>query len=189
MSIYTRRGDHGETSLGNGARVSKDSLRVEAYGAIDEANSCIGLARTSVSDPALDTTLAFAQHRLLNCTAVLASPGATPPGRGATVASEDVAALEAAIERLEAVSGPYSGFVVEGGCETAARLQVARAVLRRAERRTVALAADEPVPDEVLAFLNRLSDTLFAAARYANTICGSSDELWDPSFAPQSLDA
>lgn len=180
MSIYTRRGDHGETSLADGTRVRKDAARVEAYGAVDEANSLVGLARASASDPLLDSILYFAQQRLFNCAAVLATPGDPRTTATPRVAPADVAFLEAAVDRFESRSGPFVGFILEGGSEVSSRLHVARAALRRAERRTITLAAHEPVDDEVLAFLNRLSDTLFAAARYANAIAGAPDEAWDP---------
>lgn len=185
MSIYTRRGDHGETSLADGSRVRKDSARVEAYGAVDEANSVIGLARAAVSDALLADVLRFAQQRLFNCSAALASPAG--PTAAAAITTEDVTALEDSIDRFETLTGPPTGFVVEGGSEAVSRLHTARAVLRRAERRCVSLAADEPVDDLVLAFLNRLSDTLFAAARYANMIAGTPDEPWDRSAPGPSL--
>ncbi len=182
MTIYTRRGDHGETSLGDGTRGRKDGLRVEAYGAVDEANSFVGQARAACADPRLDAVLGFAQHRLFNCSSRLAAAVAAqrPPG----ITLDDISALEAAVDAFEATSGPAGGFVLEGGCESAARLHVARAVVRRAERRVVALAAAEHVDETVLAFLNRLSDVLFAAARYANTTAGATEELWDPSIRP-----
>lgn len=180
MSIYTRRGDHGETSLADGSRVRKDSARVEAYGAVDEANSCIGLARAGVSDPMLAEVLRFAQQRLFNCAAALATP-ASPTSGPPRITVEDVAVLETSVDRLEALTGTPGGFVLEGGSEASARLHIARAILRRAERRAVTLAADEPVDAVLLAFLNRLSDTLFAAARYANVIAGVPEEPWDPN--------
>jgi cob(I)alamin adenosyltransferase len=190
MSIYTRRGDHGETSLADGSRVSKDSVRVEAYGAVDEANSFVGLARAAVDDEFLGGVLLFAQHRLFNCSAALAAPSIDPHSEATPrVTPDDIAALEAAIDRFETLTGPPAGFVLEGGSEAAARLHTARAVLRRAERRTVTLAAQQPVDDSVLAFLNRLSDTLFAAARYANALAGAPEELWDRSApAPASAE-
>jgi len=181
MSIYTRRGDSGETSLADGSRVRKDSARVEAYGTVDEANSAIGLARAVPVDERLDGVLRFAQHRLFNCSASLAAPG----GSAVAVTAEDVAALEAAIDGFEAATGAPGGFVIEGGCEAAARLQVARAVVRRAERRVATLAASEPVDPQVTAFINRLSDALFAGARYANALTGTAEELWSRDATPE----
>lgn len=174
MSIYTRRGDSGDTSLADGSRVRKDSVRVEAYGAVDEANSAVGLARVATVDDRTEALLRFAQHRLFNCSAALASPN---PSHGA-VTAEDVSALESTIDELEGRTATLTGFVVCSGCEAAARLHVARTVVRRAERRITTLAADEPVDPLVLAFVNRLSDALFAAARYANAVTGTGEELW-----------
>jgi cob(I)alamin adenosyltransferase len=187
MSIYTRHGDHGETSLADGSRVRKDSVRVEAYGAIDEATSAIGLARATVSDPLLADVLRFAQHRLFNCSAALASPAGERSSTAPGITPEDVAALEQSIDRFEDISGPSRGFILEGGTQSAALLHVARATLRRAERRAVKLDDAEPVDEHVLAFINRLSDTLFAAARYANAIADAPDELWDPSASKPSF--
>jgi cob(I)alamin adenosyltransferase len=181
MPIYTRRGDHGETSLADGSRIRKDSARVEAYGAVDEANSAVGLARAAVTDPALSELLCFAQQRLFNCSAALAAPAGTSTPTTPRISHEDVAALEAAVDRFETVTGPPAGFVVEGGSEAASRLHTARAILRRAERRVVTLDAETPVDEQVLAFINRLSDALFAGARYANELVGHPDELWDPA--------
>jgi len=183
MSIYTRRGDTGDTSLADGSRVRKDSARVEAYGAVDEANSSVGLARAAVADPLLADVLRFAQQRLFNCSAALASPAGSPRSSMPGISAADVALLEVSVDRFEALSGPPNGFVVEGGSEIASRLNIARAVVRRAERRAATLAAAEPVDEFVLAFLNRLSDTLFAAARYANFLAGAPEERWD-SNAP-----
>ena len=188
MSIYTRRGDHGETSLADGSRVRKDSARVEAYGTVDEANSAIGFARAAVTDPLLADVLRFAQQRLFNCSAALASPASPPLDTTPRVTADDVVALEESIDRFEALTGAPTGFIVEAGSDASSRLHAARALLRRAERRTVTLAVDEYVDDLVLAFLNRLSDTLFAAARYANALAGVADEPWDPSSPRPTLD-
>lgn len=184
MSIYTRRGDHGETSLADGTRVSKASARVEAYGAVDEANSAVGFARAAVDDKVLDSVLSFAQQKLFNCSCSLADPTADSNQRTPVVTVQDVGFLESAVDRFEQRTGPLECFVVEGGSEAAARLHVARTVCRRAERRMVTLTESEPVEELVLSFVNRLSDTLFAAARYANALAGTSDEPWDPTATP-----
>ena len=180
MTLYTRRGDTGTTSLADGTCVGKNDLRVEAYGAVDEANCAVGLALAATDDQLLGTWLVFLQQRLFNCSASLADPtdAASAPD------SDGVTAVETAIDRLEAGSAVLRGFVLPGGCETAARLDVARATVRRAERCTDALAATQPVEPTVLAFLNRASDLLFAAARYANTLAGTPERLWDAS-APE----
>lgn len=180
MSIYTRRGDAGHTSLGDGSRVPKSSARVEAYGSVDEANSAVGLARAATDDPLLDDALRFIQNKLLNCSSTLALPPVPQAAAAAAVTAEDIEVLENGIDLFEQRCDPLEGFILEGGSEAAARLHVARATLRRAERCAVALAATEHVDEHVLAFLNRASDTLFAAARYANKLAGTGDEPWDP---------
>lgn len=174
-SIYTRGGDDGTTSLADGTRVPKDDLRIEAFGAIDEANCHIGLARAAVVNSDLVDVLAFVQQRLYNCTACLASPKGLSSAPHVT--GEDVAALEAAVDKLGSRVPPLTGFVIPGCDEAGARLHIARAVMRRAERVTVALSHAEPVDPAVLAFLNRASDLLFMAARYE----GAGNECaWDP---------
>jgi cob(I)alamin adenosyltransferase len=180
MSIYTRLGDAGETSLADGTRVSKTSRRVEAYGTVDETNSAVGLARAVVSDATLDSVLHFVQQRLFNCSSSIATPDEHRGPDTPVVTADDVAFLERSIDGFEARTGALDHFVIEGGSESAARLQVARAVSRRAERRVVALAEEDAVDEQVLAFVNRLSDVLFAAARYANAIDGVAEEAWDP---------
>jgi cob(I)alamin adenosyltransferase len=178
--ISTGGGDHGHTSLGDGRRVRKDDARVEAYGTVDEAAAAIGLARTAVRDAPLDLTLAFAQQRLLNVASLLATPGTDGP----RVTEEDAETLERAAADLLDAAGGFTGFVLPGGSETASRLHVARTVVRRAERRVVSLSSAEDVDPAVLRFLNRLSDTLYAAARYANTIDGVDEDAWNAGFEP-----
>ncbi|MBN2490829.1 MAG: cob(I)yrinic acid a,c-diamide adenosyltransferase [Planctomycetes bacterium] len=181
-SIYTRTGDRGETSLVGGGRVPKDAARVEAYGTVDETNAWIGAARAFVGDRALEEALEFLQHRLFNCSSNLATPAATkrvPP----RIEEADIAFLERAIDRFEGATGKLTAFVLPGGSRAAAFLHVARTVCRRAERRVVGLGADEPVDPLVLAFLNRASDFLFAAARYSNHLEGRPDAAWDKGAA------
>ncbi|MFO8072771.1 MAG: cob(I)yrinic acid a,c-diamide adenosyltransferase [Polyangia bacterium] len=181
--IYTRTGDEGGTSLFDGTRVPKHAVRVEAYGAIDEANSWVGVALSFSEDALLAGVLEFFSHRLYNCS----SNTATPPGAGekrAGVSERDVAALERAIDRLEERAGEIGGFVLPGGCRAAALLHVARTVCRRAERRLCQLAEIEQVDPTVLELLNRGSDLLFAAARYANALDGRGDVDWDPDAEP-----
>lgn len=183
MSIYTRAGDSGQTRLADGTPIAKTSLRVRAYGTVDEANCFVGFARCAVADSSVDDVLRFAQQRLLNCSAALASPVA---GSEPLVAKEDVAALEAAIDDIEARVGGFSGFVLPSGCEAAARLHLARTVVRRAEREVIAFG-EEPggaVDANVLAFVNRLSDLLFAAARAESLATGAPEEPWDRLASP-----
>lgn len=187
--IYTRKGDRGETSLVGGDRVPKNSVRVEAYGTVDEVNSCVGHARAALEvavadELQLDRMLDFVQHRLFDCSSLLATPSAVRASRPATpaVGAEDVELLERWIDELTAAIGEIDHFVLPGGCEEACRLHVARTVARRAERRVLDLAAEAPdeIAPGVLAFLNRLSDLLFTMARYANHLYGSGDVFWDP---------
>ena len=177
-SIYTRSGDGGTTSLSDGRRVPKIALRVQAYGTVDEATSWIGAARAFVEDPFLESCLEFVQHRFYNCSSNLATPADSdfaPP----EISAEDVSWLEAAIDAFEKRTGPLSHFVVPGGCKDAGLLHVARTVCRRAERRILELAQTEAVNEEVRRFVNRASDFLFAAARYANTVCDAGDVHWN----------
>jgi len=185
-SIYTRTGDKGQTSLADGSRVEKISARVEAYGTVDEANSWVGAARAFSDDPLLGDVLEFLQHRLYNCS----SNTATPPGAGiasTTVSDDDVRFLERAIDRLEERAGTITGFVLPGGSRPAGLLHVARTVCRRAERSLWALARDEAVDTAVLTFVNRASDLLFAAARYANAIDVGGDVTWDKDRQPPAI--
>lgn len=177
MKIYTRTGDDGTTGLFGGGRVSKADPRVDAYGTVDEANAALGWARAAGLPASVDAVLATAQATLFDVGAALASPaplGATPaPG-----AAADVADLEAAIDALDAVLEPLKTFILPGGTEGAARLHVARTVVRRAERAVVDLAAREPVDPAVVRYLNRLSDLLFVQARAANRAAGRPDVPW-----------
>ena len=175
--IYTRIGDRGATSLADGTRVPKGALRIEAYGTIDEANSWVGVARAFTDDARLGAALELLQHRLYNCSSNVAT---SDPAAGATrVSGEDVAFLERAIDALDGAAGEIRGFVLPGGGRAASFLHVARTVCRRAERLLWTLAEREPVDPDVLAFLNRASDLLFAAARYANRLERGGDVLWD----------
>lgn len=187
MTIYTRKGDHGTTSLADGARVSKSSVRVDAYGTVDEANSAVGLARAAITDETLDNVLHFVQQRLFNCSSSLAMPQGHEGANTPHIDVADVALLEHAIDRFESTTGPLTHFVIEAGSEPACRLHLARAIMRRAERRIVALMAEEPVDEQVLAFVNRSSDLLFSAARYANVTSGGTEELWDQHAARPTI--
>lgn len=183
MGIYTRRGDAGETGLADGTRASKASARVEAYGSIDEAGAAIGFARQAVTDATLQATLRFAQQRLFNCSAALADPSSEE----APVSDADVCFLEAAIDLLGEADGAWRGFVLASGGEASTRLHLARTITRRVERRAVALAAEAAVDPNALAFLNRLSDLLFAAARAAAAADGDDEDLWDRAAEPPSF--
>ena len=183
--IYTRTGDAGETSLGNGERRAKFDLRVEAFGTVDEANSAIGVARLStVSESAsLDAMLARVQNDLFDLGADLCAPDtgeklACEPLR---IVSSQVDRLEREIDELNKDLQPLRSFVLPGGSPAAAALHVARTVTRRAERLMVELARvpGEIVGEPALKYVNRLSDFLFVAARHANLHSGG-DVLWTP---------
>ncbi|MGZ5849528.1 MAG: cob(I)yrinic acid a,c-diamide adenosyltransferase [Methyloceanibacter sp.] len=180
--IYTRTGDDGTTALGSGRRVAKYDLRVEAYGTLDEANATIGLARlhTKGSDPGLDAVLARIQNDLFDLGADVCFPAETKDARGRlAVTDTQVERLEAEIDALNRELEPLRSFVLPGGSEASSFLHLARTVSRRAERLMVELAAreGEPVGPEALRYINRLSDFLFVAARFANDK-GKSDVLW-----------
>ena len=177
--IYTRGGDKGETSLGNGARVAKDSIRVEAFGAVDEANACIGLARQHTSGE-MDAMLARIQNDLFDLGADLCTPEGGERRSGALrVVPEQVRRLEAEIDAMNAGLAPLNSFVLPGGSAAAAALHLARTTARRAERAVTALAREEPVGEAARHYINRLSDHLFVAARLVNDK-GAADILWVP---------
>ena len=182
--IYTRTGDKGDTSLATGERVRKTDPRVEAYGAVDEANACVGLARIHTGDDeVLDPILARVQNELFDLGADLATPEHGLPA-GATalrIVEAQVARVESEIDHLNAELSPLNSFVLPGGSEAAAALHLARTVCRRAERMAVALAdlPGQEVSEPALRYLNRLSDLLFTAARWANAR-GDGDVLWTP---------
>jgi cob(I)alamin adenosyltransferase len=182
--IYTRTGDAGLTALGIGERVPKHSLRIAAYGTVDETNACIGLARLSLSAaPQLDAMLARAQNDLFDLGADLTAPEreGKPQRERLRISEAQVERLEGEIDELNAELTPLRSFVLPGGSAAAAALHVARTVCRRAERGMVALASEpnEHVSAPALKYINRLSDLLFVASRYANDR-GSGDVLWVP---------
>jgi cob(I)alamin adenosyltransferase len=179
--IYTRTGDAGETALGDGTRVPKHSLRVAAYGTVDETNAAVGLARLHAAG-ALDEALARIQNDLFDLGADLCAPerGSDPDARPRLrVVPAQVTRLEAEIDAMNADLAPLRSFVLPGGSALAAHLHLARTVCRRAERLVVELAGREAVNPEAVRCLNRLSDWLFVAARVAND-GGRADVLWVP---------
>jgi cob(I)alamin adenosyltransferase len=177
--IYTRGGDKGETSLGDGARVKKHALRVEAYGTVDEANAAIGVARLHAEGEA-DAMLARIQNDLFDLGADLSTPedGRRGPNALRIVAGQ-VERLEREIDAMNAELKPLDSFVLPGGSAAAAHLHLARTVARRAERLVALLAEREPVNPEALKYLNRLSDHLFVLGRHVNDK-GAADVLWRP---------
>jgi len=182
--IYTRTGDDGSTGLGNGERRSKADLRVDAYGTVDEANSCIGMARLHLGDnPEVDAMLGRIQNDLFDLGADLCTPDTGKPlgYEPLRIVAQQVTRVEADIDALNASLQPLKSFVLPGGSPAAAYLHLARTVMRRAERLIVALAAKagEPVNPEAIRYVNRVSDLLFVASRAVNDN-GKRDVLWVP---------
>ena len=176
--IYTRGGDAGETSLGDGSRVSKLDPRIRAYGAVDELNSLIGVALATDSPDEVRDVLARLQNELFDLGADL-SVSLEHEGR-LRITQSQVDALEADCDRFNAGLPELKSFVLPGGSELAARLHVARTVCRRAERDALDAAQAYALNDVALAYLNRLSDLLFILARFANAASGREEPLWRP---------
>jgi len=184
--IYTRTGDGGDTALGDGRRLSKAHLRIQAYGTVDETNAAIGIARLHTQEPGfalLDAMLARIQNELFDLGADLCMPGETKAGahQPLRVLASQWTRLEAEIDALNGELAPLRSFVLPGGHAAAAHLHLARTICRRAERLIVELKADpaEAVNEAALAYINRLSDFLFVASRWANARA-KGDVLWQP---------
>ncbi|MEX0776372.1 MAG: cob(I)yrinic acid a,c-diamide adenosyltransferase [Phycisphaeraceae bacterium] len=182
MKLYTKRGDDGGTDLFGGQRVSKDDLRVDAYGTVDELNSILGLAASTCRQEELRAVLAGLQSRLFELGADLATPHAEGCDKAAIarIGAEQIADLEKHIDATCAPLPAMQHFILPGGTETAARLHVARTVCRRAERLCVRLSQSQTIGQDLIIYLNRLSDLLFALARRANQLEGIADVEWRP---------
>lgn len=183
--IYTRRGDAGETGLVGGQRVSKDSPRIQAAGAVDELNACVGLACVSCAADArlapLAAILLRVQHELFNLGSILATEPRDVHPKQPRVTAAEVTQLESEIDAMNQALPSLRSFVLPGGTRVNAELHLARTVCRRAERLLVTLARAESVPSEALQYLNRLSDALFVWSRWANHALGVPEVLWDPN--------
>ncbi|MDL2345414.1 cob(I)yrinic acid a,c-diamide adenosyltransferase [Deinococcus sp. MIMF12] len=178
MKLYTKTGDGGSTGLYGADRVSKAHVRVEAYGTVDELNSAVGLARALGAGP-LDPDLDYLQNALFDLGADLATRQESPYGQKLSrIDAQDVAHLEALIDRYQEEAPPFTGFVHPGGTPAAAALHVARTVARRAEREVIRLAHEEDINEHVQVYLNRLSDLLFVMARAANQAAGLGEQAW-----------
>lgn len=179
-SLYTRTGDDGSTSLVGGQRARKDSLRLEAYGTLDEFSSFLGCVLSDTAcPPEVKTRLLSVQDMLFNLGGYLASevrPGERPEAWG--LSENDLRELEDWIDETDSLTPKVNAFVLPGGCMLSARTHVARTVCRRAERRIVALAASEYVDPKLTAYVNRLSDWLFILARYFNHAAGVEEITW-----------
>jgi len=180
--IYTRTGDAGTTGLVDGSRVAKHDVRMEAIGAVDEANSALGLAVAAMAPDAPDRpALIRIQNDLFDLGADIATPGSdfAPGPMVLRMVASQAGWIEERIDALNETLPPLTSFILPGGCEVAARVHVARAATRRAERAMVALAAAEAVNPAALAYINRLSDYLFVLARALNAL-DKSEILWVP---------
>ena len=181
--IYTRNGDGGSAGLVDGSRVSKAGLRMMAIGEVDEANACLGVAIAALGPVALADSLGRIQNELFDLGADIATPGDV---EGALrIVQPQVERIEREIDELNAELAPLSSFILPNGSAGVAALHVARAVVRRAERAAVALNEIEPLSPPLLAYLNRLSDYLFVAARHAATSAGG-EVLWQPGATRSS---
>jgi len=180
MKLYTKTGDDGTTGLFGGGRIPKASARVDAYGTVDETNAAIGVARAARQDPAIDAVLAHVQEDLFTVGAELACvPGRESRLGMPLVGAADIERLERAIDEADAACAPLKTFVLPGGSPQAASLHVSRTICRRAERAVLAVE-DAPPRRELVVYLNRLSDLLFALARRANVAAGVDDVPWKP---------
>jgi cob(I)alamin adenosyltransferase len=178
--VYTRSGDDGTTGLGGGQRVPKDSPRIAAYGTVDELNSQIGAAIAAGLDSAVSARLSSVQNELFHLGSDLCTREEDKATRPVPViGSRHVEALEAWMDEMSAELPPLENFVLPGGTPGAAHLHVARTVCRRAEREAIALSRIEKIGGHVVAYLNRLSDALFVAARFENRRSGAADVLWN----------
>ncbi len=170
--IYTRTGDNGTTGLGDGTRINKDSLRVEAMGDVDELNAVLGVMLTESLPDLIRKTLTRVQHDLFDLGGEICIPG------HAMVKSERVDALENVLDELNDQLEPLKEFILPGGTRAAAYCHLARTVCRRAERQLIRLNREEAVTETSLKYLNRLSDLLFVMCRYLNKTAGRPDVLW-----------
>ncbi len=178
--IYTRKGDQGQTRLGGSQRISKDSLRVQAYGTVDELNSQIGVAVACELAAPLDTSLLVVQNELFHLGSDLCFLEEDKQKfQIPQIELRHVEKLEALIDELNETVGALENFILPGGTIGAAHLHVARTVCRRAEREVIALSHEEGIGEFVIAYLNRLSDALFVMARYENRKKNTPEPLWD----------
>jgi cob(I)alamin adenosyltransferase len=178
--VYTRTGDDGTTSLGSGQRVPKDSLRIEAYGTVDELNSHLGTALAAGLDPRVGQAVRAIQNELFHLGSDLCIPEGDKARLPAPkIEARHVKALETLMDGLSEELTPLENFVLPGGSPGAAALHVARTVCRRAERLLIALGREEVLGPHIVEYANRLSDALFVLARYENRKRGVPDVLWD----------
>src|ERR1017187_6920496 len=187
--VYTRQGDTGETALVGGQRVPKDGTRIAAYGTVDELNSFLGAARSTVNQLAVEeprlallaAILLRVQHELFNLGSILATLPEDVHPRQPRVTDAEIAQLEAEMDLMNEEMPPLRSFVLSGASRLDAELHIGRTVCRRAERIVVTLSRAESVPPETIRYLNRLSDALFVWSRWAGHITGAHETLWEPN--------
>ncbi len=180
MKIYTRTGDDGTTGLFSGIRVAKNSARVEAYGAIDELNAALGLAAAAGPVGPVADWIREIQCMLFALGADVATPGTESGGRIVRIAPPQILRLEDGIDRMTGELPELKNFILPGGTPAAAHIHAARTICRRAERRALELAGQEPVNADAIVYLNRLSDFLFTLARWENSLRGTAETAWIP---------
>jgi cob(I)alamin adenosyltransferase len=179
MKIYTKTGDKGETGLFGAGRISKDSLRIEAYGTVDELNSFIGLSITESSDNNVIDVLRKIQNQLFTVGSDLAAPKVDLQNKIPRTNADDYIFVEQKIDFFVEKIDELKNFILPGGCKAAALLHVARTICRRAERKVVALNKYESINSNIIIFLNRISDLLFILARYENKLNSIPDVNWE----------
>lgn len=180
MKIYTRTGDQGQTSLFGGQRVFKDNIRIEAYGTVDELNSVIGVALIEIDNPDIYDLLKKVQNQLFSIGSDLATPLDKENSRASIsiIKEHHITELENAIDFFDAQLEPLRNFILPGGSGGAAYLHLARTICRRAERRVITLMNTDAINQNILLFLNRLSDLLFVLARFENRTSSIADIPW-----------
>jgi cob(I)alamin adenosyltransferase len=183
--IYTKAGDQGQTHLAGGQRITKDSLRIECYGTVDELNAFAGMAGVSSGElvPELAAILRRVQHELFNLGSILATKPEDVHPKQARITGTEIEQLEEEIDRMNAELAPLRSFVLPGGSRLNTELHACRTICRRAERIAVRLAREEDIPPEIIQYLNRLSDAFFVWSRWANHVLGIPEVLWEPNQA------
>lgn len=176
--IYTRQGDQGQTRCADGTQQQKNCALIECNGTLDEANSALGIARTLNTNPPLDAYLKTIQSDLFTAGAEVSANG--PSTQSLSIRQQQVEQLEQLIDQLDSQLPPLTQFILPGGTPLSSQLHVARTIIRRAERRLLDIEADWLKESQLSAYLNRLSDTLFVLARYANQLAATPDEVWHP---------
>ena len=179
MKIYTKTGDTGDTSLFGGKRVPKSTLRIDAYGTVDELNAQLGVIRALKPVAEVNNLLEIIQNQLFILGADLAAPFDTAPANLKRIQQNEIHSLEETIDRMDAQLEPLKSFILPGGSLTSAQMHVARNICRRAERLVDALGRKEEIGKFPLMYLNRLADLLFVAARYVNKLEGMEETKWN----------